>query len=257
MAWLLFHEPVGSFLKQFPLILLMVLITIPGHAQRRESSHDTVSAINVLFYTRFIQQAGGINRYDCNIVSNFRLSSLLRMELGFRHGESGGEFGAYLGYKVELQTKNFFNRVRLLTRVSDRIVRYPSPLYSNSNYLIIAEGRIPIGEYFYFLAAAGYVWTFTRENELEGWPSSSGTTDSYPTYKFGIRYKFKKGFLDASYGAYDVFNPYLISSPFSQVTLDYDLSRQWAIYTYFRYQFYQSMATPLNYFATMGIRVKF
>jgi hypothetical protein len=213
--------------------------------------------ITVLMYVRVIRDAAGNVRMDENIVPNFRLNKWLRLELGIRQGERPQQFGSYNHYKVELRTKSFFKTIKFLARLSDNIIEYPSPEYVKSNYLFIAEGKHKISGSFTALISYGYVFTYQQNNNSQVEPITQGVTNNYPTYKIGLRYALKeKGFIEATYGAYDVFNPYLPSSPFTQATLDYELSRRWAFYSYFRYQFYQSLNIPLNYFTAFGVKLK-
>ncbi len=123
--------------------------------------------------------------------------------------------------------------------------------------MFIAEGKHKISHSFTALLSYGYVFTFQQNNNNQTEPIAYGAANNYPTYKIGLRYALKdKGFVEATYGAYDVFNPYLLSSPFTQATFDYELSRRWVFYSYFRYQFYQSLDTPLNYFTAFGVKLK-
>ena len=233
------------------LLVCLLLSTTSLHGQSGEQSTTTEKKederISLLVYTRVIHNNNGTFRVDENIVPNFRLNKLLRLELGFRQGETSQSLGSYNHYKVELQTKYFYNKVRLLIRMSDRIVRYPSPTYSNSNYLMVAESRFPLGKDFTILAAAGYVCTFQKDNILEGWPITGGAKDHFPTYKLSLRYNLNgKGFVEAVYGAYDVFNPYPVSAPFMQASFDHHLSTRCTFYSYVRYQFNQTPDAALN-----------
>jgi hypothetical protein len=213
--------------------------------------------ISLLVYMRVIRNNNGATRVDQNVVPNFKLNKLLRLELGFRQGETSASMGSYNHYKVELQTRFFYDKFRLLIRMSDRIVRFPSPSYSNSNYLFVAESRFPLGKLFTVLAAGGYVYTFQQNNTLDGWPIASGASDHFPTYKLSLRYSLNgKGYVEAVYGAYDVFNPYPVSAPFMQTTFDYRLSNNSTLYSYFRYQFNQKLDTPLNDFFSIGVKFR-
>ncbi len=208
-------------------------------------------------YVRIIRDAAGNVRVDENIVPNFKLNKWLRLELGIRQGERPQQFSSYNHYKVELQTKTILKTVRFLARLSDNIIQYPSPQYVKSNYLFIAEGRRKISNSLTALIAYGYVFTYQQNNINQADPITKGVANNYPTYKIGLRYALRdKRFVEASYGAYDVFNPYLLSSPFTQATFDYEISKRWTFYSYFRYQFYQSLGTPANYFTAFGVKLK-
>ncbi|HWA35117.1 MAG TPA: hypothetical protein VG737_13345, partial [Cyclobacteriaceae bacterium] len=225
-------------------------------AQDKQDGEKKEERISLLAYVRVIRNANGTFRVDENLVPNFRLNRLLRLELGFRQGQTSGSLGAYNHYKVELQTKYFYKTFRIIARLSDRIVRYPVP-YSNSNYLMVAESRFPVGKSFSILAAAGYVYTFQEDNTLEGWPIAGGTSDHFPTYKLALRYDLNgKGFAEIVLGAYDVFNPYPVDAPFLQGTFDRRISNRCTLYSYFRYQFHQSLDMTLNEFLSAGVRIR-
>ena len=224
--------------------------------ERPAVEKENEEKISLLIYTRVIHNDNGSFRVDGNLVPNFKLNNLLRLELGFRHGATAENLSSYNHYKAELQTKFFFEKFRLLFRLSDRIVRYPSPSFSNSNYLMIAESRFPLGKSFTVLAALGYVYTF-QKNDVEDWPIATGIISQFPTYKLSLRYNLRnKGFVEAVYGAYDVFNPYPIAAPFLQTSLDYPLFMRCTLYSYFRYQFNKSPRTPLNEFVGAGVKVR-
>ena len=197
-------------------------------------------------------------RYDQNIVPNVKLNKWLRLELGFRQGERPQHFASYNHYKVELQTKYFSKRVRFLARLSDNIIQYPSPVFSKSNYLFIAEGKQSISPAFQLFLSYGYVFSYQRDAILDAWPSTSGTTTTNSTYKLALRYSINdKGFAELVYGAYDVFNAYLLSTPFTQVSFDHELSDRLSFYSYFRYQFNNKFDIPQNNFLGLGVRLFF
>ncbi|GHN01960.1 hypothetical protein WSM22_34490 [Cytophagales bacterium WSM2-2] len=213
----------------------------------------------MLLYTRTISDSHGNVRLDQNIVPNFRLNPWLKLELGLRHGETTKLFDAYFHYKVELQTKFFWKKIRLIARLSDNVVKYTSPGYKKSNYLWIAESRVPLSKSFMLLAAGGYVFSYQHDNVFDGYPSvNSGTPNNYPTYKLTVRYTFnQKGYAEITYGAYDVFNPYLLTSPFTQAAFEYDFSEKYTLYSYFRYQYDHQIDAPLNDFLGLGVRIHF
>ena len=222
------------------------------------SVHAPEEKLNLLFYTRIIQSADGQFRIDQSLVSNFKLSPWLRLELGLRHGERSGKFMAYDGYKVELQTKSFFRIVRFVARMSDKISDYPTPSYAESNYLLIAEGKYPVSHAFTVLGALGTVWSTHRDNTTDGLPAVKGAGDPYLTYKVGVRYHLKdRGFLEATAGSYDVFNPYALDSPFVQLALDYEISHRWTFYSYFRHQYDWHTGAARNEFLCVGVRLHF
>jgi len=223
-----------------------------------EDVHAPVEKLNLLFYTRMIRSADGQFRMDESLVSNFKLSPWLRLELGLRHGERSGKFLAYDGYKVELQTKSFFKIVRFVARMSDKISDYPAPSYAESNYLLIAEGKYPVSHAFTVMGALGTVWSTHRDNTTDGLPAMKGAGDPYLTYKAGLRYHLKdKGFLEATTGSYDVFNPYALDSPFVQLAFDHEISHRWTFYSYFRHQYDRHTGAALNDFLCLGVRLHF
>lgn len=243
----------------------LVLLSLQGLQVRAQEKpamepvavHGGEEKLNVLFYTRMIRSANGQFRLDQSVVSNFKLSPWLRLELGLRHGERSGEFLACDGYKVELQTKSFFKIVRFVARMSDKISDYPAPSYAESNYLLIAEGRYPVSRAFTVLGAVGSVWSTHRDNTTDGLPAVKGAGDPYLTYKVGLRYHLEKGFLEATAGSYDVFNPYALDSPFVQLAFDYEISHRWTFYSYFRHQYDWNTGAALNEFLCLGARLHF
>ena len=229
-------------------------------AQQSDSiGKSTTEKMSLLIYARIITDANGNWRTDQNIVSNFRLNRLLKLELGIRHGETTNQFGAYYHYKIELQTRSFWKKVRFIARLSDNVVDYTNPDYRRSNYLLIAESKWPLSKSWVALAAIGYVYSSTQNYSQEGLPNiNEGKGNNYPTYKAGMRYLIRdKGNLDLVVGSYDVFNPYLLVSPFTQVGFDYEFTERTALYSYFRYQFDHQIDVPLNYFLGIGVRINF
>ena len=86
---------------------------------------------------------------------------------------------------------------------------------------------------------------------------ASGASDHFPTYKLSLRYDLNgKGYVEAVYGAYDVFNPYPVSAPFMQASFDHRLSDKCTLYSYFRYQFNQHPDTALNEFLGLGVKIR-
>ncbi len=214
------------------------------------------SKVSLLIYSRTILEANGGVRFDQNIVANIKLNKWLRFEGGVRQGERPENLDSYFHYKIELQTKSFWNRARFIARLSDNIIQYPLPQYSKSNYLLIAETRWPVSEKFDLLLAGGYNFTFQKDNSTDVPPNmGTGVSQNFPTYKIAIRYSLKKGSLEAVYGAYDVFNPYLLSSPFLQLTFEHDITRRCELYSYLRYQYNQTIDSRQNDFLGLGVRI--
>lgn len=221
------------------------------------SSKKPEDKITLSLYERVISDAKGNVRYDENIVSNFKLSPWLRAEAGFREGHRPQKFDSYYHYKLELQTKSFWNTVRVFVRLSNDI-NQSAPVYVRSYYLLVAEARRPLLKSFSFLAAWGQVLATQRDNSLDGTPAFTGTQTNYIAYKIGLRYALrKKGFVEAMCGNYDVFNPYVPSNSFLQMHFEYDLSRRTSFTSNFRYQFDTSLDKPLSNFIIVGVRLHF
>lgn len=223
----------------------------------RTKPETDLSPLRFLIYTRIIREANGNVRLDQSFVPNIKINKWLRIELGIRQGEQRTEnLSSYYAYKAGLQTKAFFgNRVRFIARVSDDVVQYPKPFDSKTNYLFIAEGEQKISRSFSILFAYGYVGIFQQNQKVAFNPLIKGTMSSFPTYKTGLRYKLKdKGYVEALLGSYDLFNPYLLSQPFAQLTFDHEINRKWTFYSYYRYQYNQSLDAPLNNFLSFGVR---
>jgi hypothetical protein len=213
--------------------------------------------VTLTLYERLITDAKGNIRYDENIVSNFRLNQWLRTEAGIRFGHRPEKFDSYYHYKFELQTKSFWNTVRVFARLSNDITQSP-PTYSRSYYIGVAELRRPLSNSFSFLAALGHVLATQRNKSLDGAPSFTGTQTNYNAYKIGFRYLLKqKGFIELTCGNYDVFNPYTPANSFLQMHFEYDLSRRISFTSNFRYQFDKSIDKPLSNFYIAGVRIHF
>jgi len=214
--------------------------------------------LRLLVYMRVISDPKGSVRFDENIVPNFRILKWLRMELGIRQGERTQYFNSYYHYKMELQTKWLAKKVRLIARISDNVITFPAPPYRKTNELFVVETKYPLSKSFQGLASLGYVFSAQQNNDLNALPTSQGTLLNYPTFKIAIRYLIKnKGFIEAVYGSYDVFNPYELNKPFVQLTEEYELSHLCTFYSYLRYQYNNNFLTPNNYFLGAGILFHF
>lgn len=208
-----------------------------------------------LIYVRTIKDSKGNFRFDQNVVPRIKLNNFAFLELGLRHGETTKAFDAYYHYKIELQSKYFWSKLRFITRLSDNIIKAPS-VYSRSNYIGIAESRFPVGR-FTVLAGAGAVASFQRNGIKDATPSFGGHRRVFPTYRISLRYSIKdEWYVGAVYGAYDTFNPYYPESPFVQIDSEYELSHHVALYGYFRYQYDHHIDSGLNDFLGLGVRLK-
>ena len=234
-----------------------------SHAQEESDTSRNVPSIEEtgyagttwLVYARIIRDVNGNVRADENIVPTIKLNSWLSFEPGIRIGET--KAGSYMHYKIELRTKPFWRAVRMIARMSDNIVAYGAPQYRRTNYLAVAESSWPISRSVSITASVGGVYSRQVDNSLEGWPSlSNGVYNSYWIYKAGIRYHLSHNLItELAIGSYDVFNPYLPSSPFLQASFDYHMNHALAFYSYFRYQYNQQIGQPVNDFLGFGVRL--
>ena len=211
--------------------------------------------VSLLTYIRVISDNKGNVRADQNIAPTFRLVNWLNLQVGLRYGEKPQNFNSYYHYKVELKSKWFWKTVRVLARMSDNVITAPPPTYRKTNKLIIAEAKYPISSHFLVSVGGGYVFSSQQNNVTDALPTNLGTQLNYPIFKLSVRYTLKnKGFLEATYGSYDVFNPYYYKTPFMQVSTEQELSPLCTFYSYFRYQYNNNVFTPVNYFFCAGIR---
>lgn len=222
-------------------------------SERNEA--EEVEQISLLTYVRVISDPDGAFRFDQNVVPTFRLNDWLKLEAGLRFGERPEHFNSYFHYKFELRTKQFWNTLRMLARISDNVIRYPDPGYRKTNDLVAAEAKFPAAKSFELLFGSGYVFSAKQTDHTEPTPTRSGLHNDYPIFKVAVRYLLKKGFLETVYGSYDTFNPYELEKPFFQEMLEYDVMGHTALYSYFRYQYSGSVRTPENYFLGLGVRV--
>lgn len=242
-------------------MLALFIVTHSLQAQKADSLRKPTKRpedkMTLSLYERVIWDAQGNDRYDENIVSNFKLNPWLRGEGGIRFGHRPQKFDSYYHYKLELQTKSFWQTVRFFIRLSNDINK-STPVYARSYYLAVAELRRPLSKSFSFLAAWGQVLATQRDNSSDAVPSFSGTQTNYMAYKIGLRYLLmEKGFMEAMVGNYDVFNPYMPSNSFLQMHFEYDLSKRVSFTSNLRYQFNASLDKPLSYFIIAGVRIHF
>ena len=78
----------------------------------------------------------------------------------------------------------------------------------------------------------------------------------YSTWKLAVRYAFNhKGHAQVVWGAHDVFNPYVLQSPFLQLDLEHELTgERLALYSYVRYQ-YDHQLSLAQQLPGVGVRV--
>ncbi|WP_331971622.1 hypothetical protein [Ohtaekwangia sp.] len=227
--------------------------TTTAKIQREKEREERIS---VLTYTRIISDAHGHYRFDENIVPNFRLNNWLRLEAGIRYGQRTQKFNSFYHYKLELQTKWLWKTVRVLTRISDNVIRYPSPAYRKTNELAAIEGKfIPLHS-LQLIGGLGYLVSARQNNNTEALPTRKGDHSNYGIFKVAARYLLPKGFLETSFGSYDTFNPYEPDKPFLQEGFEYELSKRCTTYDYFRYEYNKSIFTPYNYFLSFGLKIR-
>lgn len=245
-------------LQRIASIVLACMLSGTVYAQETtDTTHRNVNGekITLLTYVRVISSAKGQYRFDQNIVPNIRLNKWLRLEAGIRFGERPGRFNAYYHYKLELQTRRFWNTVRVLARISDNVIRYPSPSYRKTNELFAVEGRIKALPSLQLLGGGGYLFSAQQNHNTEALPTRQGDHNDYFIFKLSARYLLDKGFLETTFGSYDTFNPYEPDKPFFQESFEYDMPRHCTAYSYFRYQYDGDVLTPNNYFLCIGVRV--
>ncbi|MGZ3931357.1 MAG: hypothetical protein ACXVP0_08395 [Bacteroidia bacterium] len=220
-----------------------------------KSGQENRDKINLLVYARVISDSKGNGRVDENIVPAFRLTDWLTLEAGIRYGQRPQQLNSYYHYKIELQTKSFWKTARVIARISDNVIIYPTPSYRKTNCLFAIETKYALSRSWLAMAAGGYVFSAQQNNATDATPSSKGVPSSYPVFKLALRYRFKAGgFTEAAFGSYDVFNPYALNSPFVQAAAEFRISRSCTSYSAFRYQYANSVNTPLNYFLVLGLK---
>jgi hypothetical protein len=216
--------------------------------------HQKSDKVSLLTYMRIISDSKGSVRMDENIVPKFKLLNWLKLEVGLRYGERPQNFNSYYHYKVELQTKSFWKTVRIIARISDNVIRFPNPTYRKTNELFAIETKFHLYRSFQGIASGGYVFSAQQYNDTRVLPTDQGIQANYPIFKLALRYLLKnKGFVEVVYGSYDVFNPYELNRPFTQLSWEYDLSHSCSLYSYLRYQYDYNVIKPYNYFLGLGI----
>jgi hypothetical protein len=236
--------------------LLLVILSFPALAQESDSENKNGDKITLLTYVRAISNASGSFRMDQNIVPNFRLNKLLRLEAGLRYGERPNMFNSYFHYKLELQTRSFWNTLRFIARISDNVISYPYPSYRKTNEVFVAEAKFSLSKSWQLMTAGGYVFSAQQNDNKEALPTNKGVHNNYPAFKLSLRYLLSKGFLETSFGSYDTFNPYELNKPFLQEAFEFELSGRCTTYNYFRCEYNERLSTPYNYFVSFGLRFR-
>ncbi|CAN5309177.1 hypothetical protein BH10BAC4_BH10BAC4_03350 [soil metagenome] len=262
---------INSFLK-FCISLLLVVTRINSYAQQVDSltnkkneravRESRISLTSILTYVRVIQDASGNIRFDENFIPVFKLNKWVNLELGLRHGSQtyqtsqATQYGAYDHYKIELQTKRV-KSFRVIARLSDNVIRNPTPHYSRSNYVFAIDARPKISNSFTAVLAYGYVFSYQQNDKLDAVPLLSGNETNYPIFKIGLQYNlWNKGRIGFDYGSYDTFNPYLLKDPFTQITFDYELSKRVSFYSFYRREFLNTYGNIFNRFFTAGVMIR-
>jgi len=248
-------------LNAFIVIISISLIGFNGIAQseilpifKDSLAKQKLDKITLLIYARIISDSKGNVRADENVVGNFKIIDWLKVEAGVRQGERPHHFDSYYHYKLELQTKSFWKTVRVIARISDNVINFPTPSYRKTNELFAVEVKHLISKHFQVFAAGGYLFSSQQNRKPDAFPTNQGVQNNYPIFKLAVKYIInEKGHLELIYGSYDVFNPYLLNQPFGQLTANFDLSELCTFYSYFRYQYNNNVFAPNNYFFAAGI----
>ncbi|HVD99835.1 MAG TPA: hypothetical protein VNB90_16620 [Cytophagaceae bacterium] len=207
----------------------------------------------VTMYTRAIRDTKGNRRIDESFVGDFRVLNWLKLQAGIRFGEEPQHLDAYYHYKLELSSKFFYNRIRGIVRISDNVINYFPSAYRKTNELVIAEFRQPFSRALQIRVAFGYLFSW-RSPTPEALPVNTGMNVNYPVFRISMMYTTKtKTSYELVYGSYDVFNPYDYKQPFMQASVEQELSKRTAIFSYFRYQYDLDVFRPLNYFLCFGV----
>ena len=85
-------------------------------------------------------------------------------------------------------------------------------------------------------------------------PVTRGMHNNSVMFKLAVKYNFmNKAALEAAYGSYDVFNPYSLNTPITQLSGEYELTSALSFTSYVRYQYQYNLFRPYNYFFSIGI----
>ncbi len=215
-------------------------------------THEAEARIKVICYERIIFNSKGTWRTDQNLLGNFQMIHWLRLEAGIRFGEQPSAWNAYTHYKLELQSKWFYNTFRTIARLSNDVVNSPLPTYRKTNEIFVTEIKHALSQSLHIMAGGGYVVSFQENNNNNILPTNSGIQNNYPVYKISLKYIYKKSEIEMTYGSYDVFNPYLYNKPFVQTLGMYNISNKCKLQGYFRYQYNKTFDVPENYFISLG-----
>jgi len=249
-----------KYLKYF-IVLASTLLFDYAYSQKKDTTVVncnnilTNHQVNILLYARCIVDAEENKRLDENIVGNLKLLSWLNVEGGFRQGERSVIGNSYYHYKIEAQITPFKKAIKVITRLSDNVISYPLP-YRKTNYLSAVEGKYSIFKKTSINGGLGYVRSFTKNNSLDALPTSKGIKNNSVIFKIAIHYSIQgENSLEIAYGTYDVFNPYALNQPFTQVVVDKELTKRCFLYSYYRYQFNKTIFAPYNHFFCIGFRI--
>ena len=105
--------------------------------------------------------------------------------------------------------------MRVIARVYDDVINYPTPSYRKTNKLFVVEAKYSLSKHFQVFAAGGYVFSSQQNKNLDVLPTNKGIQNNYPTFKLAVKYMVtEKAHFELAYGSYDVFNPYILNQPF-------------------------------------------
>jgi hypothetical protein len=226
-------------------------------SQSSPSSSVKINQILISSYIRIITDAKGKTRVDENIVANIPLNKWFATELGIRKGERPERFDSYYHYKIDLQTKAFWKRVKLVARMSHNVNQYPTPTYRKSNYLLFAESRWPVTRSLLLTASGGHAISFQENDTQADLPTTRGAKVNYFIFRLGLKYVIKnKLAIEGAYGTFDVFNPYLPQNAFVQLNSELELTPRFSVFAYYRYQYNNSFSVLNNNYTGFGARMR-
>ncbi len=242
-------------------IVLLSFCSLRMASQKQDSlpknNRRPEDKLRLSLYERFIANRNGLLRTDQNLVANFRIYKWLRADLGIRSGERiSPRNTSYSAYKLELQTRYFNGTTRALVRLSNNIIGYLDPKLRRTNQLFALENRVPLGSRLQALVGCGYVFPYTQYHSQSSLPLiNSNSLNPYPIFKMTLKYfsAKKDGFIEYTFGSYDVFNAYELNRPFMQVAFEKDLNEKMQLFGYYRYQMDGTLMMYYNNFLSVGL----
>ena len=226
--------------------------------ENKKNEQNNQTHFRITTYVRSISNKN-INRFDENLLTNYTLKNGVKIELGFRFGNTSKNSpnNNYYNYKFEVQTKEFFNKIKFIARISNNLNFYTYPSLKLTNYMFISEYK-KIKNSFQYTIGLGYLISFEQSNTINFKPSVLGTINQYPIFKISTRYAPSvNDFFELAFGSYDIFNPYEINKPFLQTNYERKKNKYIHFFSYFRYQYVNVITRPNNYFVGLGVNFKF